>query len=557
MIDARRYGDAGLANGRQPSVASKGMVSSPHPFATLVGLDVLRAGGNAVDAALAVSASLMVAAPHQCGPGGDAWWLIQTPGEDPVVLNASGEAGSTADAAALRRRGHGSIPLDAAEAVTVPGAIAGWAEAHSRFATLDLPSLVGPAVRAAAEGLPVTPYLARRLAIADQLLASRPESDATYRPHGRPLQTGELLVLSALAETLGQVARDPRSLYDGDLGATIAATIENAGGFVAREDLAKATAMWDVPVAGELSGVRVWEAPPNSQGLTALIAIGIAQRLGLEDASAQPAARQHIWIEAARAALVVRDFVIGDPRDMPVTPAALLDPACLDPLAALVGGRATPEPQLRLGIARVLMERGPAQPGRRPVTQDGDTVHFAIVDHDRLAVSCIQSLFTNFGTGIAVPGTGIVLQNRGSGFTLEENHPNQLRPGRRPLHTLTPGIATASGHVAAVFGAMGGHAQTQLHLQMLDGLVIERLDPAAVTDHPRWFARVDERGEAEVLMEARSDTAVGLRERGHNVRLVGPYDELMGHEQIIAIDHGRGVLVGAADPRTDGLVLGH
>jgi gamma-glutamyltranspeptidase/glutathione hydrolase len=544
------------------------MVSSPSAFATVVGVDLLRSGGNAVDAALAVSAALMVSAPHQSGPGGDGWWLVARPGEDPVVLNATGESGSAADATSLLRQGHQAAPRTSAVAVTVPGAIAGWAEVHGRYASRDLRDLLEPAIVAARDGLPVTPYVARQLAAADDLLASRPATDAIYRPGGHCLRPGDRLVLGDLATTLETIARDQRAIYEGRIAELIVEALHSEGGWLTADDLADASATWEDPLAGDFGGWAVWEAPPNSQGITVLISSGIGRRLGLlgPESSADGPRRRHQWIEAARIALAVRDLAVGDPRSMSVAAESLLEPSLLESLCALVRPAAAPEPELRAEVAEVLAavvprstEQPPERTGNLPnplARGDGDTVHFAVVDRDGLAVSAIQSLLTPFGTGIAVPGTGIVLHNRGTSFALESGHPNALEPRRRPLHTLAPAMAFAAGGLAAAFGCMGGHAQAQLQLQILDGLVWEGLDPASVTERARWFARTDEAGQEELLIEQRGSEADDLRRLGHRVRLVGPYDELMGHQQIVAVDRELGVLVGAADPRTDGLVLG-
>jgi gamma-glutamyltranspeptidase/glutathione hydrolase len=259
--------------------------------------------------------------------------------------------------------------------------------------------------------------------------------------------------------------------------------------------------------------------------------------------------------------MAVRDAAIADPRRMGYEPSRLLDPSTIALLAEAVDpDRAAPQERLTATADAVqarLLGRPRGTPRPAPAEVRPDTAHFVVVDADGFVVSCIQSLFSAFGSGIVVPGTGILLHNRGAGFSLEEGHPNELRPGQRPMHTLAPAMALAGDRVTAAFGCMGGHAQAQLHLQMIQGLAGDGLDPATVADRPRWFARPDPvTGAPEVLVEARLEAA-GLGSRGHDVVRVGPYDEVVGHAQIVLVDEARGALLGAADPRSDGIALAY
>lgn len=540
---------AGEVTGRQPAVGQRWMVSTPSAMATLIAARILDDGGNAVDAALAASAALMVAVPHQTSPGGDAFWLLKRPSEPPIGLNASGKSGADADAALLRAMGLPRVPPRGGAAVTTPGVIDGWHAASSRFGSRSLSELVEPAAAAAREGLAATPYLVRQLEAADGLLAGRPESSRIYRPQGRAVRVGEYLALPELGASIERAASDVGSFMGGAPGRAIVDAVQDEGGFLIAADVAGHQSDWVEPTSGPLpsaTGPDGWvlhELGPNSQGWLALFASRLAARL--QDGRGYRIALRAA-IEAAKAATVLRAAVLADPRSMPAPAGTFLENGYLDRAArslAALGG-ATPAQ-----VSRAL---------EVPLTLDlpttGDTVHFAIVDADGFAVSCIQSLYFDFGTGIVPRGAGFALQNRGAGFTLREGHPNMLAPGKRPLHTLAPAMATdATGNLTAVLGAMGGDAQTQIHAQLLLALRSD-LDPARATSLPRWFVR-PRRETFELLIEGRGRSLSGLEGNGHVITKVAPFDELMGHAQVV-VRLSDGTLLGAADPRSDGLALG-
>jgi gamma-glutamyltranspeptidase/glutathione hydrolase len=548
-IDSSRYIDAGYATGHQPALGVNGMVTTPHAWATLAGLDVLRKGGNAVDAAIAVSATLMVVAPHQGSPGGDAFWLIRPAGGPTVALNATGRSPIAASIEELAAQGHQRIPAYTAYAVTVPGVVDGWFQAHRRYGTVDLPRLLAPAITAAEEGVPITPYLARRFHAADEVLRSRPESARIYRPNGRRVQVGDRLRQPDLGRTLQLLANDPSSLYRGTLAERIADAVRAEGGWLALDDLQRHTSDWLEPVGGRYQSWTIEEIPPSSQGVIALVALAIAET---SSPVSTKLARLHTFIEAAKIGMVIRKE-IGDPASMRLDVVQLLEPGLISRLASLILSKKV---NLRSEINQALDQLGLIS--TLPVADQGygDTAHFAIVDADGLAVSMIQSLYLGFGSGIVVPGTGITMQNRGYGFELTPGRVNSFAPNKRPLHTLAPALARIGEQTVALFGAMGGDAQPQLHMQMVQGLLDDQLDPAHVASRPRWFARESAKG-FELLVDSRLRLAKGLERLGHKIVPVRSFDEDMGHEQIIAIDHKRGVLFGAADPGSDGLALGH
>jgi gamma-glutamyltranspeptidase/glutathione hydrolase len=548
-IDSSRYTEAGFATGHQPALGVNGMVTTPHAWATLAGLDVLREGGNAVDAAIAVSATLMVVAPHQGSPGGDAFWLIRPAGGPTVALNSAGRSPADSNVEELVAQGYKRIPPRTAAAVTVPGVVDGWVQAHSRYGKLDFSQLLVPAISTAKEGIPITPYLARQFHVADEVLRSRPESARIYRPRDRPVKVGDLLKQPDLGNTFRLLASDPSSLYQGALAERIARAVRAEGGWLSIDDLHRHTSDWLDPVAARYQSWTIEEMPPSSQGVIALVALAIAETSRL---TSTKLAGLHTFIEAAKIGMVIRKE-IGDPTSMRLDVAQLLEPGLISRLASLI----SPEKvNSRSQINQALDQLGLISTLPAANQGHGDTAHIAIVDADGLAVSMIQSLYLGFGSGIVVPGTGITMQNRGYGFELTAGQVNSFDPNKRPLHTLAPALAKIGEQTVALFGAMGGDAQPQLHMQIVQGLLDDQLDPAHVASRPRWFARESAEG-FELLVDSRLRLAKELERFGYKIVPVRPFDEDMGHEQIIAIDHKRGVLIGAADPGSDGLALGY
>lgn len=541
-----RYGAAGLKSGRPLTFASRAMVVAPSGWAAQAGIAVLRDGGSAVDAAIAIGAALVVAQPHQCGLGGDAFWLIREREGATAALNASGRAAAGTDADALREAGHTVVPPRSGAAVTVPGLVSGWSAAHARHGRLELARLLAPAIRGADDGLAVSGLFAHQLALSAAVLAERPESARVLLPGGRAPRTGEVLRQPDLAATLRLLAQDPSRLYSGELAERIAAAVGEAGGWISPDDLAAHRSDWTEPLRASFAGWEIEEMPPNSQGVAALVGLRLLESSELpanDDASAWA----HRGVEAARALLAVRDAEVADPEAMRRTAAELIGDEYLEPLRRL-----SAMGNLTRAALDELLGAAPAghQVGR------GDTVHYSVVDEAGLAVSCIQSVFDDFGSGIVVPGTGILMHNRGRGFTLQTGHANTLSPGRRPMHTLAPGMATAGGRTAAVFGAMGGHAQAQIHVQLIAALAGRGEDPGTAVQAARWYVPPEDTAQDVVEVEERDGLPERLEARGHHVRRVGPYAQQMGHAQVIVVDYDSGVLVGAADPRSDGIALG-
>ncbi len=524
---------------RPTALGTNGVVASPHYLASQSGLRALQDGGSAVDAAVAANAVLQVVYPHQCSPGGDLFLIVHDPREGrPVALNGSGRAPARATAADLRARGLVEMPLRGPLTVTVPGVVDAWHEALARYGRLGLERLLAPAIAYAEQGFPVVPRLAAAIGENAGALRVSPAAAAVLLPGGRVPRAGQLLRNPDLAATYRAIAREGRdAFYKEAIAERIASAVGAAGGLLAGEDLAAHGSDWVEPLVTSYRGHEVYECPPNSQGLAALIALNVAEGFDLAALPPRGAEWQHLLVEATGLALAERDAYLTDPDAMAVDPGALLSKEHAEGLRARIGRRA-----------------GPLPPPENPAS--GDTVYLCAVDRDGQCASLIQSLYYAFGSGLMVPGTGVLLQNRGAYFSLRDDHPNVLAPRKRTLHTLMPALMLRDGRPALVFGAMGGDGQAQTHLQLVANIVDAGLDVQEAIDAPRWVSRtgITEHGPAPLLMESRF--APPLREdlagRGHEVVPLGPWEQLMGHAQAIAL-RPDGVLAGGADPRGDGI----
>ena len=525
--------------GGRAVVGGRGMVVTPQPLAAEAGLAALRAGGNAVDAAVAASAMLMVTVPMHTGLGGDAIWLVRSPGGAVAAVNASGKSARRLDpdrarAAAARDGDRG------AWTVTVPGAVAGWVDVLARFGTMGLDELLQPAIDTAERGFHVSRYLHASLCASESVLRRSPEGAAWFLREGVPavqsrLRQPELAeALRLLAETGGE------AMYRGELAGAVAA----ASGVLGEEDLAAHTTRWEEPLALRLGDLELLQAPPNSQGVVLLEALALAAAvLGKQFASVDSVEELHVLVEAIRAALADRDAVVGDPDATGAAAATLIDDR-------YVASRATTiDPDRAVAAWSPGVGRAAATAGAR----DGDTVNLVAVDESGFAVSLTQSLYYDFGSGIPVPGWGFMLHNRGACFSLDPDTPNAIGPGKRPLHTLMPGMALADGRVRHVFGCMGGHGQAQTQAQLLCRLAAGE-DPQEAVGAPRFFAD-PEAGEAVLYLEDRAPAELqeGLASRGHPLTVLGGWEEIMGHAQLVSVEPS-GALVGGCDPRTDGHV---
>jgi len=509
--------------------ARKGMVCSVDHLASGAGIAVLRAGGSAVDAAIATSAVLAVTTQHMCGIGGDLFALVHhAEGEAPACLNASGRAGSGADPAGLRAEGRRTMPVDEdVRAVTVPGCVDGWVALHERFGRLPLADVLEPARELAADGFPASPLLAFMV----PAIAHVEGADDYVR---EPVDVGTVVRRPGVARTLAAIASDGRrAFYEGEFGEGLRRL---GAGLFAEDDLRRSQADWRDPLGVDVWGHRVWTVPPTSQGYLSLAAARILELAGIGPATApDPRTGEwaHLLVEAARLAGYDRPAVLHDGADGD----ALLDTERLADRSSRL------HPDHRTAP--------PAPSG------SGDTIYLCTADGEGQAVSLIQSNARGWGAHLAVPEVGIFLHNRGIGFSLEPGHPAEYGPGRRPPHTLAPALVQHDdGTLRAVLGTMGGDTQPQVVLQLLARLLLADQDPARCIGAPRWrlgdggFDTWDDGGPDVVGLEdgTPSAWAEGLERRGHRVAVQSPWNSGFGHAHLIE-RLGDGTLAGAADPR--------
>ena len=522
--------------------ARRGMVTSPHHLASEAGLRVLREGGNAVEATVAMAAALAVVYPHMTAIGGDGFWLVGAPGEVPVGIDACSRAATAATPELYARAELAAIPQRGPLAAnTTAGTVAGWGEALAlsaeRGGRLPLARLVEDAVWHARNGFVVT---ASQNDLTDRKLAELADisgfADA-FLVNGAAPATGSTLASPALGDTLERIGREgTESFYRGALAREIAHDLAAAGSPVTLADLAGCHAMRVAPLHVDLPGVRLFNFPPPTQGLASLMILALFSRLGV--AQAEGFEHLHGLIEATKQAFLVRDRVVGDPDAMREDPRGFLTGEVLDRLAA------------RIDPARALP--WPAPPSA------GDTVWLGAIDGNGLAASFIQSIYFEFGSGVVLPQTGIVWQNRGSSFELAGDGPRVLAPGRKPFHTLNPAMASFADGRHMVYGTMGGEGQPQTQAALFSryGLFGQELQ-AAITA-PRWLLGRTWGAETVTLkLEDRFPPALvgALKAAGHDVEVVPAFDAMMGHAGAI-VRHEDGRLEGAGDPRSDGCAMG-
>jgi gamma-glutamyltranspeptidase/glutathione hydrolase len=525
--------------GRPTTLATNGIVATPHYLASQAGLRVLQDGGNAVDAAIAANAVLQVVYSHNTHLGGDLFAIVWDPKTRELQgLNASGTAASGETIERMHELGHTTMPERGAHAVTVPGTAAGWDELHTRYGSLDMGTLLSAAINYARNGAPITAKFANALQTLQPLLAQDPGARDVFCVGER--RVGDLLRQPAFAATLERLGREGRNgFYTGPVADDIVSTLGSYGSGITHEDLAGYAPEWVTPLRVPYRGFELVQLPPNTVGVTTLLMAGIAEGWPVSDLGHITGAGIHAYVGAKQRAFDERDRWVADPRFADI------------PLERFTS-RAAADAQR----ASIDLERVSASPGLP--NQDGDTIYLCVVDRDGLAVSLIQSVYMGFGSCVLAPKSGVLFQNRGAAFSLDPAHPNALAPGKRPKHTLAPAMLLRDGQPDVVFGCMGGDGQTQTHLQLLLGLVDFGLDPQQAIETPRWRDFVDAAGDALLFVEpgVGPDTIADLERRGHRVEVRPHWDEAMGHAQMIRIDRARGVLAGGADPRGDGIAAG-
>ncbi len=519
--------------GRSPVFAANGLCATSHPLAAKTAVEVLEAGGNAVDAAIAGAVLLGFCEPQMTGLGGDCFVLVKPAGsEAPVALNGSGRAPRALDAAGMRARGLREVPEHGPEAVTVPGAVDAFCQLSERFGRWGLDRVLAPAIRYAEEGVPVAPRVAYDWAEDAAVL------QGAARDHfligGKPALAGQVFRAPAQAEVLRRIAREGRSaFYEGEVADDILAALRALGGVHTAEDFAATEASWGTPIGGGYRGVELLEHPPNGQGATAILLANILGQFDLAALVPVGAERAHLEAEATKLAYDARNRFLADPAAM----------TRLDHMLATETAR---------NLA-VLIDPGRPMADPRAASDNvhTETIYLTVVDRDRMAVSLIYSIFHGFGSGIASEKFGILMHNRGFGFTLEEGHPNEAGGGKRPMHTIIPAMLRQEGRVIMPFGVMGGAYQATGHVRVMSNIVDFGMDPQEAIDAPRSFA---DEGVLKVERGYAPEVRQALAGLGHRVTIP---PRPIGGAQAILIDHGTGVLQGASDPRKDGCALGY
>jgi len=524
------------------------MVATTQPLAVAAGLEILAQGGNAADAAVATAAALNVTEPTSTGIGGDAFALYYdaTSGEV-TALNGSGRAPSSLTIDLVKGAGlFTNLNSPIANpfhpyTITVPGACSAWCDLVERHGKLTISDILAPAIQLAGEGFPVAPTTAYFWNRGAERQLAQAQNGIELTIEGRAPRAGEIFQNPGLARTFRAVAEGgKKAFYQGEIAKAIAAVIQDAGGCLTVEDLAAHQATWDDPISTAYRGYEVWECPPNGQGLTALLGLNILEGFDMEATDPLSAERLHLQIEAMRLAFADARWYVSDPQFSSIPLEELLSKAYADERRKLIDPKRATLDQQR-GV---------------PVSSS-DTVYLSVVDGEGNACSFINSNYMGFGTGIVPKGWGFSLQNRGHNFSLDPKHPNVLMPGKRPYHTIIPGMITRDNELFASFGVMGGFMQPQGHLQVASALIDEGIDPQAALDLPRFC--IDD-GEAigEVALEVGIPTDVmdTLKQMGHPTQAVEGYARaLFGRGQVIIRDSESGVLFGGSDPRADGCAM--
>jgi gamma-glutamyltranspeptidase / glutathione hydrolase len=525
---------------RSMVIGRGGMVAASNPLASQVGLQILREGGTAADAAVATAAMLNVTEPASTGIGGDCFALYYDAKTRQVTaLNGSGRSPAALSLTDLRNRGWSEMPERHPLTVTVPGTVAGWHDLLQRYGEMSLRNVLQPAISYARDGFPVYPVFGEAWQRSTEFLRVV-QHVGDYLPSGRAPQVGEIVRLPALARSLEIIAEGgPEAFYKGPIADAIIRTLEAVGGVMTHDDLQQHRSDWDEPITLNYRGYTVCQHPPNGQGLAALQALGIAEAWDLAALPWASPERFHLMIEAMRLAFADARYYVADPHTNPAPIESLLDPAYLA--------------QRRQMIARDAAMQPPTYGMPIP---SSNTVYLSVVDGAGNACSFINSLYYGWGSGIIAEGTGIFLQNRGACFSLEPGHPNAAAGAKRPYHTIIPGLVLREGELWASLGVMGGFMQPQGHFQMMSALVDDDLNPQEALNMPRFCL---EAGTASSILCLEEGVPVAtmsrLAEMGHTVKPVsGAGRGVFGDGQIILRDPHTGVLYGGSDPRKDGQV---
>lgn len=524
-----------FASQRHTVFSKKGMVATSQPLAAQAGLEIMQKGGNAIDAAIATAAALTVVEPTSNGIGGDAFALVWI--KDKLHgLNSSGPAPKSISVEAVKALGHEKMPVHGIVPITVPGVPAAWAELSKKFGKLSLAETLKPAIRYAEEGYPLTPILGKYWKSAyakykENFTTAEYEGwFDTFAPDGKAPEIGEMWSSPGHASTLKSIGEtDARSFYEGDIAEKIDTYMKEHGGFLTKEDLAAYQPEWVEPISAHYKGYDVWEIPPNGQGLVALMALNIFKKM--KEPKWQSAETLHEQIESMKLAFTDGKEFITEPQAMPVKTEHLLSDEYAEKRASTIGDVASDPTPYEL--------------------PKGGTVYLAAADEEGNMISYIQSNYMGFGSGVVIPGTGIGMQNRGADFSLDEDHPNVLKGGKKTFHTIIPGFLTKDGKPVGPFGVMGGYMQPQGHFQVVTNTIDYLLNPQAALDAPRWQWMEGK----TILLEPNFPNylAQALARKGHSIQ-VATDGGSFGRGQIIWRDPETGVLSGGTESRTDGAI---
>jgi len=519
--------------GRSAVFATNGMCATSHPLAARTAIRILEDGGNAVDAAVAGAALLGICEPQMAGIGGDCFVLLKPAGsEDIIALNGSGRAPKALCSAEMRARGLSQVPQTGPEAVTIPGAVDAFCRLSADWGKIGIAASLAPAIRYAQEGVPVAPRVAFDWSIQQTRLQR--EGREFFLNNGKAPTVGQLFRHPRQAEVLREIARHGKSaFYEGEVAQDMVASLNAVGGCHTLDDFAQCVSNYTDPISGTYKGTELVEHPPNGQGATAILLANILAHFDIASMDPFGAQRAHIEAEATKLAYDARDRFLAD-ADYTARLDHMVAPETAAALAALI------DPKSVLSMTRQLTGHA-----------HKDTVYLTVVDKDRMAVSLIYSIFNAFGSGLCSSEYGILFHNRGTGFTLEQGHPNEAAGGKRPMHTIIPGMLRKGGKVTMPFGVMGGAYQANGHVRFLTNMVDFNLNPQSAIDAPRAFAQGNilniERGYADTVVQE-------LVALGHKVTV--PTTPI-GGAQAILIDNQDGVISGASDPRKDGAAIGY
>ena len=533
-------------NSRRSSVVARnGIVATSQPLAAQVGIDILKQGGNAVDAAVATAAALNVLEPMSTGIGGDMFALVWMNNTKKVVaVNGSGRSASAANTQDVKDKGYSEIPNNgphAGLAVSVPGTVDGWQTCLDKFGQMSMAEVLKPAIKYAKEGFAVSQVIANAWKDSAALLSQR-KSGTQMLPGGKAPNYGEIVKFPELAKSLDSISKEgPEAFYKGDIARKISEYVQSEGGWLTTEDLSNHSSSIDIPISTDYRGVTIWECPPNGSGIAALMALNIAEGFDLSDVGPQSVDRYHLLIESMRLSYEDSFRYVADPRVSNV------------PVEDLLSKKYANERRSLISSNKAIKDVSFGNPNG-----NSDTVYLSVIDGDGNACSFINSLFSGFGTGLVVPETGIALQNRGSLFSMDPNHPNYLEGNKRPYQTIIPAMATRNEELWLSFGVMGGFQQPQGQLQVISNMVDHNMDSQEALDSLRFSVDVDENGHVLVESDLDQEVVKGLRAKGHDVTVVKGYDRILfGGGQIISRDSNTGLLTGGSEPRKDGAAIGY